>query len=118
VNARANPATTPPWRPGAPKLDEAIEAFNVACTVFTTDKFQEGMRRSFVSIGLLPTHQRVDGTRNYVHYVSHESRPTSALEPIVEAPGMADVIAAIHEYEFDTDALPKTGADGDEYYEL
>jgi hypothetical protein len=118
VNARANPATTPPWRPGAPKLDEAIEAFNVACTVFTTDKFQEGMRRSFVSIGLLPTHRRLDGTRNYVHYVSHESRPTSALEPIVEAFGMADVIAAIHEYEFDTDALPKTGADGDEYYEL
>ena len=76
------------------------------------------MRHSFVSIGLLPTHRRLDGTRNYVHYVSHESRPTSALEPIVEAFGMADVIAAIHEYEFDTDALPKTGADGDEYYEL
>jgi hypothetical protein len=53
-----------------------------------------------------------------VHYVSHESRPTNALQPIDGTPGMADVIAAVHEYEFDTDALPKTGPDGDEFYEL
>ena len=36
----------------APKLDEAIEAFNIACTVFTTDNFQEGVRHSFESTSI------------------------------------------------------------------